>query len=92
MGFGPNPPIAADATRRALNPEQARAAGRSEADAERAVLDEQEIRELEQAELYDASGSSAGASGIPTPVTDPGVEALGDGPVKRFFRSLLGHR
>ncbi len=91
MSMGPNP-IPADATYRALTPEQAKAAGRNELDFERAVYDEEEIRELEHAELYGGSAAGDGPDAVSTGATDPGVRALRDGPLKRFLRTLFGHR
>jgi hypothetical protein len=49
-GPGPNP-IAAEAARKALTPDQ-RAADAHDASVERARLDQAELRELERSELY----------------------------------------
>ena len=51
MSLGPNP-IAAEAARKALNPDQERAAHAHDAGVEQAQLDKAELRELERSELY----------------------------------------
>jgi hypothetical protein len=51
IGGGPNP-ISAEATRKALNPDQERAAQAHNTSIEQAELDKAELRELEQSELY----------------------------------------
>jgi len=50
-GTGPNP-ISAEAARKALNPDQERAAHAHDAGVEQAQLDLAELRELERSELY----------------------------------------
>ena len=50
-GTGPNP-ISAEAARKALNPDQERAARAHDAGVEQAQLDLAELRELERSELY----------------------------------------
>jgi hypothetical protein len=53
MTFGPNPGIWADAVRKALNPNDERAARAHDTGAEQAVLDKAELREVELAGVYD---------------------------------------
>jgi hypothetical protein len=53
MTFGPNPGIWADAVRKALNPNDERAARAHETGAEQALLDKEELRELELSRVYD---------------------------------------
>jgi hypothetical protein len=60
VGFGTNQSITGSAIARALAPDDAEAAGRLEAAAERAVLDEQELRHLEHAEYYNDSTEPSG--------------------------------
>jgi hypothetical protein len=50
-GSGPNP-ISAEAARKALNPDQERAAHAHDVAGEQAQLDKAELRELERSELY----------------------------------------
>jgi len=53
MTFGPNPGIWADAVRKALNPNDERAARAHETGAEQSLLDKAELREVELADVYD---------------------------------------
>lgn len=52
MGSGVNQSITGAAIQRALSPSDAEAAGRMEAAADQAVLDEQDRRDLEHAQYY----------------------------------------
>lgn len=56
MGIGaPNPGIWGEPVRKALTAGQGRDAQEHDADAERALLDAEELRELERSELYGAT-------------------------------------
>ena len=47
-----NPPIWGESVRKALNPDEARAANQHEAGVEQALLDKAELQQLERSELY----------------------------------------
>jgi hypothetical protein len=48
----PNPPIWGESVRKALNPDEERAAHEHEAGVEQALLDKAELQQLERSELY----------------------------------------